>query len=121
MKSDLEIAQSAQLKKIEDVAKKINITQDALINYGPHMAKINTKELKQKEKKRAKLILVTAMSPTPAGEGKTTTTIGLTDALASQGKSVVACLREPSLGTCIWYEGRCNRWWICSGYSNGKY
>ncbi len=52
MKSDLEIAQSAQLNKIEDIAKKINITQDALINFGPHMAKINTKELKQKRKKR---------------------------------------------------------------------
>jgi len=94
MKSDLEIAQSAHLEKIEDVAKKINITQDALINFGPYMAKINSKELSHKEKKKAKLILVTAMSPTPAGEGKTTTTIGLTDALASQGKSVVACLRD---------------------------
>ena len=105
MKSDLEIAQSAHLEKIEDVAKKINITQDALINFGPYMAKINSKELDHKEKKKAKLILVTAMSPTPAGEGKTTTTIGLTDALASQGKSVVACLREPSLGPVFGMKG----------------
>ena len=105
MKSDLEIAQSAHLEKIEDVAKKINITQNALINFGPYMAKINSKELGQKEKKKAKLILVTAMSPTPAGEGKTTTTIGLTDALASQGKSVVACLREPSLGPVFGMKG----------------
>ena len=105
MKSDLEIAQSAHLEKIEDVAKKINITQDALINFGPYMAKINSKELGQIEKKKAKLILVTAMSPTPAGEGKTTTTIGLTDALASQGKSVVACLREPSLGPVFGMKG----------------
>ena len=105
MKSDLEIAQSAHLEKIEDVAKKINITQDALINFGPYMAKINSKELGYKEKKKAKLILVTAMSPTPAGEGKTTTTIGLTDALASQGKSVVACLREPSLGPVFGMKG----------------
>ena len=105
MKSDLEIAQSAHLEKIEDVAKKINITQDALINFGPYMAKINSKELGHKEKKKAKLILVTAMSPTPAGEGKTTTTIGLTDALASQGKSVVACLREPSLGPVFGMKG----------------
>ena len=105
MKSDLEIAQSAHLKKIEDVAKKINVTQDALINFGPYMAKINSKELGHKEKKKAKLILVTAMSPTPAGEGKTTTTIGLTDALASQGKSVVACLREPSLGPVFGMKG----------------
>ncbi|QZP18087.1 formate--tetrahydrofolate ligase [Methylophilales bacterium] len=105
MKSDLEIAQSAHLEKIEDVAKKINITQNALINFGPFMAKINSKELGHKEKKKAKLILVTAMSPTPAGEGKTTTTIGLTDALASQGKSVVACLREPSLGPVFGMKG----------------
>ena len=105
MKSDLEIAQSAHLEKIEDVAKKINITQDALINFGPYMAKINSKELGHIEKKKAKLILVTAMSPTPAGEGKTTTTIGLTDALASQGKSVVACLREPSLGPVFGMKG----------------
>ena len=70
MKSDLEIAQSAHLKKIEDVAKKINVTQEALINFGPHMAKINLKGLRQTEKKDGKLILVTAMSPTPAGEGK---------------------------------------------------
>ena len=105
MKSDLEIAQSAHLEKIEDVAKKINITQDALINFGPYMAKINSKELGQIEKKKAKLILVTAMSPTPAGEGKTTTTIGLTDALASQGESVVACLREPSLGPVFGMKG----------------
>ena len=105
MKSDLEIAQSAHLEKIEDVAKKINVTEDALINFGPYMAKINSKELDYKEKKKAKLILVTAMSPTPAGEGKTTTTIGLTDALASQGKSVVACLREPSLGPVFGMKG----------------
>lgn len=105
MKSDLEIAQSAHLEKIEDVAKKINVTEDALINFGPYMAKINSKELGHKQKKKAKLILVTAMSPTPAGEGKTTTTIGLTDALASQGKSVVACLREPSLGPVFGMKG----------------
>ena len=105
MKSDLEIAQSAHIEKIEDVAKKINITQNALINFGPYMAKINSKELNHKEKKKAMLILVTAMSPTPAGEGKTTTTIGLTDALASQGKSVVACLREPSLGPVFGMKG----------------
>ncbi len=105
MKSDLEIAQSAHIEKIEDVAKKINITQNALINFGPYMAKINSKELGQIEKKKAMLILVTAMSPTPAGEGKTTTTIGLTDALASQGKSVVACLREPSLGPVFGMKG----------------
>ena len=91
MLSDLEIAQSAQLKKIGDVSEKLNIAQEALVNFGPYMAKINIKELRQSEKKDGKLILVTAMSPTPAGEGKTTTTIGLTDAIASQGKSVVAC------------------------------
>ena len=111
MKSDLEIAQSAHMEKIEDVAKKISITQDALINFGPYMAKINPKKLEKKEKEEAKLILVTAMSPTPAGEGKTTTTIGLTDALASQGKSVVACLREPSLGPVFGMKGGATGGW----------
>jgi formate--tetrahydrofolate ligase len=121
MKSDLEIAQSAHLEKIEDVAKKINVTEDALINFGPYMAKINSKELGHKEKKKAKLILVTAMSPTPAGEGKTTTTIGLTDALASQGKSVVACLREPSLGPVFGMKGGATGGGIFSSSTNGEY
>ena len=105
MLSDLEIAQSAHLQKIGDVSEKLNIAQEALVNFGPYMAKINIKELRQSEKKDGKLILVTAMSPTPAGEGKTTTTIGLTDAIASQGKSVVACLREPSLGPVFGMKG----------------
>ena len=95
MKSDLEIAQSSHLQKIEDVAKKINITQDALVNFGSYMAKINLKELRQAEKKDGKLILVTAMSPTPAGEGKTTTTIGLTDAIASADILPIAITQSP--------------------------
>ena len=86
MKTDLDIAQSATLKVIEDIAKTLDISKDALINYGPFMAKIDLSKIKKPKNKESKLILVTAMSPTPAGEGKTTTSIGLTDAIASLNK-----------------------------------
>jgi len=105
MNPDLKIAQNAILKPIQHIADKLNIPENALINYGPHMAKINVKYLKKTNQNKAKLILVTAMSPTPAGEGKTTTSIGLTDALAILNKSVVACLREPSLGPVFGMKG----------------
>ena len=105
MKTDLDIAQSATLKVIEDIAKTLDISKDALINYGPFMAKIDLSKIKKPKNKESKLILVTAMSPTPAGEGKTTTSIGLTDAIASLNKSVVACLREPSLGPVFGMKG----------------
>jgi len=79
MKSDIEIAQSIQLEPIEKIAKKLNISNEALINYGHHIAKVDRSKINLK-KRSSKLILVTAVSPTPAGEGKTTTTIGLADA-----------------------------------------
>ena len=106
MKTDVEINQAAQLKSIDEIVKSLDIKIDDLYFYGPHQAKLKpsfTSALK--EHKTSKLILVTAMSPTPAGEGKTTTTIGLADALFSIGKKSAACLREPSLGPVFGMKG----------------
>ncbi len=104
MKSDIEIAQSIQLEPIEKIAKKLNISNEALINYGHHIAKVDRSKINLK-KRSSKLILVTAVSPTPAGEGKTTTTIGLADALCAAGKNALACVREPSLGPVFGLKG----------------
>jgi formate--tetrahydrofolate ligase len=106
MKTDVEINQAAELKSIDEIVKSLDIKIDDLYFYGPHQAKLKpsfTNALK--ENKTSKLILVTAMSPTPAGEGKTTTTIGLADALFLIGKKSAACLREPSLGPVFGMKG----------------
>ena len=105
MKSDIEIAQNSKLLPIEDIAAKVGVAKDCLINFGPSIAKIDTSKLPKKNKSNAKLILVTAMSPTPAGEGKTTTTIGLADALSYVGKKSMVCVREPSLGPVFGMKG----------------
>jgi formate--tetrahydrofolate ligase len=104
MKSDIEIAQSIQLEPIEKIAEKLNISNEALINYGHHIAKVDRSKINLK-KRSSKLILVTAVSPTPAGEGKTTTTIGLADALCAAGENALACVREPSLGPVFGLKG----------------
>ena len=104
--SDLEIANSASKKHISDIAGEVGIPKDALIVYGNDKAKINYDFLDQcKDKKDGKLILVTAISPTPAGEGKTTTSVGLVDGLCHIGKKAMICLREPSLGPCFGMKG----------------
>jgi len=105
-KSDLEIANSASKKHIKDIAASLNIPEEALIVYGNDKAKINYDYLDScKDKKDGKLILVTAISPTPAGEGKTTTSVGLVDGLCYIGKKAMICLREPSLGPCFGMKG----------------
>ena len=105
-KSDIEIAREATLKTIIEIAEKIGIPASALKPYGHDKAKITPEFIKTlKDKKDGKLILVTAISPTPAGEGKTTTTVGLGDGLNSIGKNAVICLREPSLGPCFGMKG----------------
>ena len=104
MLSDLEIAQSANIKPIKEIAESIGILEDDLEYYGKYKAKINLNE-KFKNKKDAKVILVTAISPTPAGEGKSTTTIGLTDALNKIGKKTIVALREPSFGPVMGVKG----------------
>jgi len=104
--SDLEIANQANKKHINDIAKQIDVPGEALIVYGNDKAKINYDFLdKCKDKKNGKLILVTAISPTPAGEGKTTTSVGLVDGLCHNGKKAMICLREPSLGPCFGMKG----------------
>lgn len=106
MLTDIEIAQAATLNKISDVASKLGIATDDLMPYGHHMAKLSGQYVRQlKSNPDGKLILVTAMSPTPAGEGKTTTTIGLTDALNLSGKKALVCIREPSLGPVFGMKG----------------
>ena len=106
MPSDIEIARAATLQPITEVAAKIGIPDDALHHYGKHIAKIDHAFIKSLETKpEGKLVLVTAISPTPAGEGKTTTTVGLGDALNRIGQKTVMCLREPSLGPCFGMKG----------------
>ncbi len=112
MQSDIEIAQAANLKPVSDIAAQLNIARDDLIPYGHHIAKLSPDCLsKIQHKPNGKLILVTAISPTPAGEGKTTTTVGLADALnhlfakEQSNKKALACLREPSLGPVFGMKG----------------
>ena len=106
VKSDIEIAREAKMKPIAEVGQKVGIPADALFNYGPTKAKVSFDFINSVQKnKNGKLILVTAISPTPAGEGKTTTTVGLGDGLNRIGKKAMSCLREPSLGPCFGMKG----------------
>ena len=107
MPSDIEIAQAAKLQRITSVAKeRLGIGEEHLEPYGHTKAKVSLKYLETlKGKKDGKLVLVTAISPTPAGEGKTTTTVGLGDALNHIGKRAMICLREPSLGPVFGVKG----------------
>ena len=106
VKSDIEIARAATMKPIAEVAAKVGIPADALVPYGTTKAKLSFDYIDSlKDRKDGKLILVTAISPTPAGEGKTTTTVGLGDGLNRIGKKAMMCLREPSLGPCFGVKG----------------
>ena len=106
MPSDIEIAQQAKLKKITEIAQELGLHEDSLALYGPYKAKINLGvNHEMQPATQAKLILVTAISPSPAGEGKTTTTVGLGDALQRLGKRAVICLREPSMGPVFGMKG----------------
>ncbi|ADK16791.1 formate--tetrahydrofolate ligase [Clostridium ljungdahlii] len=104
-KSDIEIAQECTMKDIKEIAKKLNISEDDIELYGKYKAKVNYNLLKTTPGKNGKLILCTAINPTPAGEGKTTTAIGVADALNRMGKSVVVALREPSMGPVFGIKG----------------
>ena len=106
MKSDVEIAQEATMKPIVKVAEELNIAEEELELYGKYKAKVSLKSWEKiKNRPDGKLILVTAINPTPAGEGKTTTTVGLGDAIRKLNKKVVIALREPSLGPCFGVKG----------------
>ena len=104
MKSDIEIAQEAKMKPIAGIAASLGIADEDVIPYGRYKAKINHR-LIHKASKQGKMILVTAISPTPAGEGKTTTSVGLADAMNALGKKTMLCLREPSLGPVFGVKG----------------
>lgn len=106
MKTDIQIAQEAKIENIIEIAKKVGLTEDDIEQYGKYKAKVNLDVLKKLEnRKDGKLVLVTAITPTPAGEGKSTVTVGLTQALNKLGKSSVAALREPSLGPVFGMKG----------------
>ena len=106
MKTDIQIAQEAAMLPITQVAEKLNISADELELYGKYKAKLSDEYLKQISKNPdGKLILVTAINPTPAGEGKTTTTVGLGQAFGRLSKKAIIALREPSLGPCFGIKG----------------
>ena len=105
MKTDIEIAQACQMQDIREIAKKVGVDEQYLELYGNYKAKVDYKMLQQMDRPDGKLILVTAITPTPAGEGKTTTTVGLADGLRKIGKNAVVALREPSLGPVFGIKG----------------
>mgnify|MGYP003169594737 FL=1 len=106
MKTDIQIAQEAVMEPITKVAERLGISADDLEQYGKYKAKITEEYLdKIKDRPKGKLILVTAINPTPAGEGKTTTSVGLGEAFGKMGKKAVVAVREPSLGPCFGIKG----------------
>ena len=106
MKTDVEIAQDAEMQQIREIAAKLEISEEELELYGKYKAKISLEAWERvKDRPNGKLVLVTAINPTPAGEGKTTTSVGLADAFHKQGKKVAVALREPSLGPCFGLKG----------------
>jgi formate--tetrahydrofolate ligase len=106
LRSDIDIARDATMKPIAEVGAQLGIPPDSLVQYGPTKAKVSMDFIRTLEgRKDGRLILVTAISPTPAGEGKTTTTVGLGDGLNRIGKKAMSCLREPSLGPCFGMKG----------------
>ena len=106
MKTDIQIAQETEMLPIREVAAQLGITEDELELYGKYKAKLSDKLMDQvKDNPDGKLILVTAINPTPAGEGKTTTSVGLSEAFGRMGKKAVLALREPSLGPCFGIKG----------------
>ena len=106
MKSDIQIAQEAEMLPIKEVAEKLGIGEDDLELYGKYKAKLSDELIERvKDQPDGKLILVTAINPTPAGEGKTTTSVGLGQAFGRLGKKAVIALREPSLGPCFGIKG----------------
>ena len=106
MKTDIQIAQEAELMHIKDVAASIGISEEELEFYGKYKAKLSDELWENvKDRKDGKLVLVTAINPTPAGEGKTTITVGLGEAFAKMNKKAIIALREPSLGPCFGIKG----------------
>ena len=106
-KSDIEIARTAKMQPIKNILAKLNVPDDpeAFSPMGRHIAKVNLGYIDKLKEKNSNLILITAITPTPAGEGKTTTSVGLSDGLNKIGKKSIVCLREPSLGPSFGMKG----------------
>lgn len=120
MKTDIEIAQETKMLPIKDVAAQYGISEDDLELYGKYKAKISNELWNEvRERPDGKLVLVTAINPTPAGEGKTTTSIGLAQALTKAGKKTMLALREPSLGPCFGIKGGAAGGGYCPGGAHG--
>ena len=117
--SDIEIAQQCKPRHILEIARRAHIDEKYVEQYGGYKAKIDLSLLQETQRKNGKLILVTAITPTPAGEGKTTTTIGLADGLRRIGKDAVVALREPSLGPVFGVKGGGGR--LRAGRAHGGY
>ena len=120
MKTDIEIANSIEIKPIYEIADKLGIDRDLLEPYGRYKAKLPLSLIDKSKIDGKKLILVSAISPTPAGEGKTPISIGLTEGLNRIGKQATVVLREPSWPG-IWNQRRSHRWWLLSSRSNGRH
>ena len=118
MLTDIEISRATTLRPIEDIATKLGIPSEAIEPYGRHKAKLDLARVPASDR-TGKLILVTAINPTPAGEGKTTTSIGLADALNRIGRQTVLALREPSLGPCFGTKGGATGGRLCAGGADG--
>lgn len=118
--SDLDIANQSTLQPIKDIAASVGISEDALEPYGHYKAKIDINKITPRENK-GKVVLVTAMSPTPAGEGKSTVTVGLADAFHELNKNVMVALREPALGPTFGIKGGGDWWWLCASLTYGRY
>lgn len=119
---DIEIARNTKIEQITKVAQRLQLQEEDLEQYGKYKAKISDKVYGRLEKQKdGKLILMTAINPTPLGEGKTTISIGLADAIKKIGKKVVVTLREPSLGPVFGIKGGRCRWRICTSSSYGRY
>ncbi len=121
-KSDIEIARGASKALIQDIGAKIGIGTEDLLPYGHDKAKVSQSFINSvQSRENGKLILVTAINPTPAGEGKTTTTVGLGDGLNRIGKNAMVCIREAFSGAKLWYEGWCCWRGLCADRSHGRH
>ena len=120
-KTDIQIAREASKKPIQDIGAKLGIGSDDLLPYGHDKAKVSQSFINSvQDRTDGKLILVTAINPTPAGEGKTTTTVGLGDGLNRIGKNAAVCIREASLGPELRHEGRGGWRWLCPDRADGR-